>query len=83
MSSNVIKARIIEAAGQRAIVKRDVQIACQRANEIVADAENEAQRIVSEARRKAQDIFDSAREDGYERGAAQWYEALAEAWSSI
>ncbi len=82
MSSNVIKARTLEAVGPPAVVKRSVQIACQDANEIVAQARDEAQRIVSEARREAQGILDSAREDGYQSGAAQWYEALADAWKS-
>lgn len=82
MSSNVIKARILEATGRPAVVKRNVQIACREANEIVAQAEVEARRIVSEARRKAQDILDSAKEEGYQSGAAQWYAALTEAWKS-
>ncbi len=82
MSSNVIKARILEATGRPPIVKRSVHVACQEANEIVAQAGDEAQRIVNEAQRKAQEIFDSAREEGYQRGAAQWYGALAEAWTS-
>ncbi len=82
MSSNVIKARTLEAVNRPAVVKRQVQIACQQANEILARAEDEAQRIVSEARHEAQSILDSAREQGYQSGAAQWYEVLADTWNS-
>lgn len=79
MSSNVIKARTLEATGRVAVVKRNVQLAYQEANEILAHAEDEAQRIVSEARRHAQNIFESAREEGYQSGAAQWNELLMQA----
>ncbi len=82
MSSNVIKARIVEAIGRPSVVKRPVQIACQEANQILAQAKDEAQGIVNGAQRRAQEIFDSAREEGYQSAAAQWYEALAEAWTS-
>jgi type III secretion protein L len=82
MSSNVIKARTLASLGRPAVVKRNVQLACQEANEIIAQAQNEAQRIVSEAQRKAQSVCDSANEDGYQSGAAQWYDALADAWKS-
>lgn len=82
MSSNVIKARILEAGGRRAVIKRNVQVACLDAKEIVAQAEDEAQRIVTEARRKAQEIFESASEEGYQNGACQWYDALAQAWTA-
>ncbi len=82
MSANVIKARALESAGRPAVVKRELQIALQDADEIVAQAQDEAQRIMNETREKVQRIFDSAREDGYESGAAQWYEALAKAWKS-
>lgn len=82
MSSNVIKARILEATDRPVIVKRNVQIACQQANQIVAQAEDEAQRILAEAHLKARGIFDSAREEGYQSGAAKWYEALADSWKS-
>src|SRR4051794_23697314 len=80
MSSNLIKARTLEATDRPVIVKRSMQIACRDANEIVEQAENEAQRILAEARRKAQDIFDSAREEGYQSGAAQWYDTVSNAW---
>ncbi|HEX4772159.1 MAG TPA: FliH/SctL family protein [Bryobacteraceae bacterium] len=79
MSSNLIKARTLEATGRPVIVKRSVQIACRDANEIIEQAENEAQHILAEARRKAQDIFDSAMKEGYQSGAAQWYDALSNA----
>ena len=64
------------------MVKRNVQIAIRDANEILTRAQNEAQQIVSEARLKAKDIFDSARQEGYENGAAPWYDVLADAWKS-
>lgn len=79
MSSNLIKARTLESVNGLAVVKRNVQIACREAGEIVAQAHDEAQRIVSEARQKAQEILDSAREEGYRSGAAQWYEVLGDA----
>jgi flagellar biosynthesis/type III secretory pathway protein FliH len=82
MSSNLIKARTLEATVRPVIVKRDVQIACRQADEIVASAEDEAQQILTEARRNAQDILASARDEGYQNGAAQWYEALTSAWTS-
>ncbi|MBV8478132.1 MAG: type III secretion system stator protein SctL [Acidobacteriaceae bacterium] len=82
MSSNVIKARTLESMGWPVVVKRNVQRACQDANEIIAQAQEEAQRIVSEARGEAQGIFDSAREEGYQSGAAEWYEVLGNAWKS-
>ena len=82
MSSNVIKARTLEGTGERVIVKRNVQIAYQQASELVAQAEAESQRILSEARLKAEDIFACARAEGYQSGAAQWFEALTEACTS-
>lgn len=77
--SNVIKARMLGATGRPAVVKRKVQLACEQANEIVARAGDEAEWIINDARRKAQDIFDCAREEGYQSGAAQWYEMLTQA----
>jgi type III secretion system HrpE/YscL family protein len=82
MSSNVIKARTLASPGHLAVIKRSVQIACQDANEILAQAQNEAHQIISEARRTAESIFDSAREDGYQSGAAKWFDALADAWQA-
>jgi type III secretion protein L len=82
MPSNVIKARVFETARHSAVVKRKLQIACHDANEILRQAEQEAQRILAEAQREAQQISKSAEEEGYERGAAQWYDLLAEAWAS-
>ena len=82
MSSNVIKARTLASTGRPVVIKRGVQMASQVANEIVAQARDEAQQIINEARRTAQSIFDSAREDGYQSGAAQWYNTLADAWKS-
>jgi len=82
VSSNLIKARTLESLGHSSIVKRDVLIACGQADEIVAQARDEAQRLVSEARRNAQEILESAQEQGYRSGAAEWYEALADAWKS-
>ena len=82
MSSNVIKARMLASAGRPVVIKRSVQMASQEANEIIAQAQDEAQRIIKEARQTAQSIFESAREGGYQSGAAQWYDTLADAWES-
>jgi type III secretion protein L len=82
MSSNVIKARAVEPSIRPSVVKRNVQIASQEANQIRAHAEDEAHEILSEALRKAQGIFDAARENGYQSGVAQWYEALGTAWKA-
>lgn len=82
MSMTVIKARTLEENGRPAVVKRSVQIAYQDADEILAQAQTEAERIVSEARQTAQNIFDSGREEGYQNGAAQWNDALAQAWKA-
>jgi type III secretion system HrpE/YscL family protein len=82
MPANVIKARALGSGDAPAVIKRNMLLANQDANEILAEAREEARRIVEDARRNAQSIFDSASEDGYRAGAGQWSEALADAWKS-
>jgi type III secretion protein L len=79
--SNVIKARTMHSAnGGPVIVKRSLQLAAKKAEQVVAEARLEASRIIGEARQEAQGILTIAKEQGYDQGVREWHETLSAAW---
>lgn len=60
------------------VVKRSVYEGGRTAEEVVEQAKAEAAEIVAEAERKRDAIVEKARREGYDRGLAEWNQAVAD-----
>jgi len=67
-----------EPTGGAKVVKRSVYEGGRTAEEVVEQAQAEAAEIVAAAERKRDAVLEEARQTGYDRGLAEWNEAVAE-----
>ena len=81
MNQILIKAQALRGPDPP-VVKKEVHLARQEAEQILRDAHSEAVRIAAEAQRQRTSAMEAARQEGYAAGLAEWNTALVKAWKS-
>jgi type III secretion protein L len=77
----IIKAQHIHGPG-KPVIKKAVHLAQRQAEQIVSDAQFDAERLLAEARRQQKVMMETARHEGYAAGLSEWNETLIKALKS-